>query len=39
MICSSNSTTPRRVPGGLMGVHGSTCFCPLSAMAANHGPA
>lgn len=36
--CSSKRTRPR-APGGLTGVHGTTCFCPLSAMAANHSPA
>jgi hypothetical protein len=33
---SSNITRPR--PVRFTGAHGITCFCPLSAMAANHGP-
>jgi hypothetical protein len=36
---SSNSTSPRLPPPGLTGVNGRRCFCPVSAMAANHGPA
>lgn len=35
---SSNSTRPTRAPAGFTGVHGSTCFWPLSAMAANQRP-
>lgn len=33
--CSSNCTRPRD-PAGLIGAYGTTCFCPLSAIAANH---
>lgn len=32
---SSNSTRPPREPPGFTGVHGITCFCPESAIAAN----
>lgn len=33
---SSNLTSARVAPAGLMRVHGSTCFWPESAIAANH---
>lgn len=36
-MVSSNKTRPRE-PGGLTGAHGTTCFWPLSATAANHTP-
>lgn len=35
---SSKRITPRLVPAPFHGVHGITCFCPLSAIAANHCP-
>lgn len=35
---SSKRITPRDAPAPFQGVHGMTCFCPLSAMAANHRP-
>jgi len=35
--CSSNSTRPPREPM-FTGAHGTMCFCPLSAIAANHRP-
>lgn len=33
---SSKSATPREP--AQTGTHGTTCFCPVSAIAANHGP-
>lgn len=38
MFVSSKRTTPRRAPGGLRGVYGSTCFCPVSEIAHDHHP-
>lgn len=38
MVCSSNRTRPRVPPDRFIGVHGSVCFWPLSAIAQNHGP-
>lgn len=32
-ISASSKRTRPRAPGGLSGVYGSTCFCPVSAIA------
>lgn len=36
MVCSSKSTRGEHRPRGLIGVQGITCFCPESAIEANH---